>query len=85
MPMQSGSGLHGVPWHTCDRCGYKYPVSQLTRQNGLIVCTVKCVDQIDDRDSVIRSVLADSPNEMDVAEILKTPLDMEIENDDFVF
>jgi len=43
MPMQSHSGRGIAPWHTCDRCGYKYRVSELRRQLGLILCTT-CVD-----------------------------------------
>lgn len=85
MPMQSHSGLTGDPWHTCDRCGFKYHVSQLVRQGGLILCTEKCIDQSDDRESVIRSILESSPDEMDVADILKTPADIDADSDEFIF
>lgn len=38
MPMQSGSGIRGVPWSRCDRCGAQYPLDQLQMQNGLLLC-----------------------------------------------
>jgi len=28
----------------CDRCGFVFPLSDLTRQKGLLVCE-KCLDQ----------------------------------------
>jgi hypothetical protein len=43
MPAQSHSGILIAPWHFCDRCGYKYRVSELRRQLGLILCST-CVD-----------------------------------------
>ena len=44
MPMQSRSGLRGIPWSSCDRCGYQYPLDKLVMQNGLLLCVVKCLD-----------------------------------------
>ena len=77
MPMQSHSGIHGVPWHRCDRCGFQYPVSQLVRQEGLIVCTIKCFDNpiatigYDGRTSIIAQRLESNNEEPALADILK--------------
>lgn len=73
MPRQSHSGIHGVPWHRCDRCGYDYPVDKLTLQHGRILCTVKCVDDTtnENREAVIAQVLASNEEEPKLAEILK--------------
>ena len=44
MPRQSRSGLRGVPWAYCERCGWQYPLDKLTMQNGLLLCVAKCLD-----------------------------------------
>lgn len=44
MPSQRHSGARRVPWSRCMRCGFDYPHDQLIMQNGLLLCTVKCVD-----------------------------------------
>jgi hypothetical protein len=74
MPNQSHSGLKTGPWHRCDRCGWEYPVGQLARQMGLILCVTKCFDNTLswERDQIIQEVLESSKQELDVAEILKT-------------
>lgn len=58
MPMQNG--IKGVQWQTCNRCGLMYPIDQLTRQQGIIVCTRTCDDNLDNqyRPKVIADVLA---------------------------
>ena len=38
MPSQARSGIRGVPWSRCDRCGVDYPLDRLTMQNGLLLC-----------------------------------------------
>ena len=38
MPRQSHSGRGIAPWHRCDRCGWDYRVTDLSRQLGLILC-----------------------------------------------
>lgn len=55
----------GEQWDRCDRCGFNYPVSHLTRQKGLKVCTEKCVDNTDVENHVkiVRSVLAAATTE----------------------
>jgi hypothetical protein len=77
MPNQSHSGIHGDPWHLCDRCGQDYRTSQLRRQpglkRGLLVCP-KCYDNplTFYRDIVVQDVLSQSADEeMQVADILK--------------
>lgn len=73
MPSQNHSGLHGIPWYRCDRCGYDYPTSKLVRQRGLILCIEKCWDnpQAWERDAIIQEQLVNPEQEMDLAEILK--------------
>ena len=44
MPWQANSGIRGDPWSHCDRCGWQYRLSQLTTQNGLLLCLTKCYD-----------------------------------------
>lgn len=80
MPNQAHSGIHGIPWHTCDVCGWDYPVSQLRRQPGLkrgiLVCP-KCYDNplTFYRDIVIQDTLSQSADqEMQVADILQQPI-----------
>lgn len=43
MPAQTHSGILIAPFHNCDRCGYKYRVTELRRQLGLILCEI-CAD-----------------------------------------
>lgn len=33
----------GEQWQECDRCGFDYPLSELTVQDGLTVCYQNCV------------------------------------------
>jgi len=33
----------GEQWKECDRCGFDYPLSKLTSQDGLTVCINNCV------------------------------------------
>jgi hypothetical protein len=85
MPNQAHSGIHGDPWHSCDICAQDYHVSQLRRQpglrRGLLVCP-KCWDNplTFARDYIIQEVLSQSADtEMQVAEILKEPVNSEDE------
>lgn len=85
MPMQSGTGWTGIPWHYCDCHQKQYPVSQLTRQDGLIVCpsgldNPQRTRTVDRRDTIIRQVLSDGVQEPELADILKTSEDS---TDDF--
>lgn len=75
MPNQSHSGWNGVPWHNCDCHQKPYPVSQLTRQDGLIVCPTGFDNPQrsrgnDQRPSIISQKLADPNPEPGIAEIL---------------
>lgn len=76
MPRQSGSGWTGTPWHCCDCHQKQYPVSQLRRQDGLIVCQAgfdnpQRTRTVDRRQTVISQVLASGTPEPQLAEILK--------------
>jgi hypothetical protein len=64
MPMQSHSGRGIIPWHRCDRCGWQYPASHLTRQIGLILC-YECYDDpiAWQRPSIIQDILSFTANE----------------------
>lgn len=33
-------------WDLCDRCGFQFPMSQLTKQKGMLLCIKKCVDDL---------------------------------------
>ena len=75
MPMQSGSGWTGIPWHHCDCHQKPYPVSQLRRQDGLIVCPTgfdnpQRTRTVDRRQEIIKQVLADGQPEPKLATIL---------------
>lgn len=88
MPNQSHSGIRGVPWSRCQRCGFDYPTDQLIRQNGgkwngLIVCKEKCLDNItvERREYVIKELLSQTPDEMQVADILRRPPDPSVDSE----
>jgi hypothetical protein len=38
MAWPEGKFQAGEPWEECDRCGFYYPESIITEQNGLKVC-----------------------------------------------
>lgn len=81
MPNQAHSGARGVPWSRCMRCGFDYPTDQLViqpgiRHGGIIVCIEKCADKPypqEYRDEIIQQNLESTPEEMQVADILRTP------------
>lgn len=65
MPSQSHSGITGTPWHRCDRCGTDQRVSDLIRQQGLLVCrTFDCIDNesIRYRDRIKAEVIGSGPD-----------------------
>jgi hypothetical protein len=73
MPMQSHSGRGIAPWHRCDRCGWDYRVTELSRQLGLILCQ-PCRDNPIAwvRPLIIQDVINSSlEQELRLAEILK--------------
>lgn len=37
----------GEQWDHCERCGFRKPMSSLTYQKGLRVCTQTCVDNLE--------------------------------------
>jgi hypothetical protein len=76
MPMQSGSGWTGIPWHHCDCHQKQWPVSMLKRQDGLIVCpdgldNSQRTRTVDRRQVIIRQRLSDPTEEPQLADILK--------------
>jgi len=85
MPNPSGSGWTGVPWHHCDCHQWPWPTSQLTRQDGLIVCKYgrdnpQRTRTVDQRQVLIQQRLSDPTAEPELADILKQTQD---NNDDF--
>jgi len=42
MPRQAGN-QRWERWFECARCGFDYPKSALTRQDGLLVCRQHCL------------------------------------------
>jgi hypothetical protein len=84
MPMQSGSGWTGIPWHCCDCHQMQWPVSQLRKQDGLLVCPLGFDNPqrtriVDQRQVTIKQRLSDPSEEPQLAEILRTTDD---NNDD---
>ena len=78
MPMQSGSGWTGIPWHCCDCHQMQWPTSQLRRQDGLLVCPLgydnpQRTRTHDRRQDAIRQVLSDGIPEPEIAGILQNP------------
>lgn len=80
MPMRSHSGWTGIPWHHCDCHQKQYPVSQLSRQDGLIVCPVgrdnpQRTRAVDARPAQIAERLSNPGDEPELADILKETQD----------
>lgn len=72
MPNQSHSGMLGIPWFRCQMCGKDFRTSELRWQNGLLVCMTDWDNPIAwNRPILIQEVLQESPQEMEVAEVLK--------------
>ncbi len=74
MANQAHSGIQGVPWHRCSRCGTDQRVSDLVRQNGQLRCrSYDCVDNrlVERRPRIISEVLSGSSEEMQPADILR--------------
>lgn len=42
--MPRNRGVRSEQWDTCQRCGREYPMSDLTRQDGLLLCQRRCWD-----------------------------------------
>ena len=80
MPMRSGSGWTGIPWHHCDCHQWQWPTSQLRRQDGLLVCPLgydnpQRTRTVDYRQVVIQQRLGDPSAEPELADILKQTQD----------
>lgn len=54
------NNIRNEQWDICDRCGFLYPMSELIKQEELLVCTEKCVDnlEIKRRAQIIEKTLA---------------------------
>ena len=77
MPRMGGTGWTGVPWHLCDCHGIQWPTSQLSRQDGLLVCprgrdNPQRTRTVDRRQQIIAQRLASVTEEPALAPILKT-------------
>lgn len=76
MPRMSGSGWTGTPWVFCQCHQWQWPASQLSRQDGLIVCPLG-VDNpqrtriVDARQKRIQQVLSNTEQEPRLADILQ--------------
>lgn len=72
VPRQSHSPILRSPWHRCDRCGWDYPVTELVRQLGLILCPYDVDNTIAwTRPLIIQDVINfTGDEELRVAEIL---------------
>ena len=83
MPNQAHSGIHGIPWGRCDRCGLDFPLDRLVRQRGLLLCTERnCWDNpiAWNRERIIEDVLETSSSvELTPFEILKREYDATVE------
>ncbi len=65
MPNQSHSGIRGIPWYRCSRCGCDFQTSELQPQKGLLLChQYGCYDNllVEERDNMIQQVLQDGPD-----------------------
>lgn len=49
----------GEQWDLCTRCGFTFPMSQLTLQHGMLVCFRTCLDneEVEHRDRKISQIL----------------------------
>lgn len=84
MPLQSGTGWFAGPWHFCDCHQMQWPVDQLSRQDGLIVCPLgkdnpQRTRTVDRRQEIIKQVLSDGQQEPSLADILTETQDNTIE------
>lgn len=74
--MAIGSAIQ-EEWDWCRRCGRQYHISHLIKQEGVIRCTVTCVDDLSNkyRQYGIGRVLSDNSKEgsTDKDEILRDP------------
>lgn len=79
MPNQSHSGIYGIPWHRCDRCGCEFRITELTPQRGLLLCRLNgCYDNPEtwNRDVLIQGVLTNNiEQELEFPDLLGVPDD----------
>jgi hypothetical protein len=61
--MPRHKGIRGEAWSHCDLCGFEWPINQLTRQFGALICP----RHVDDLSPYRRPKL--------IADVLRTPED----------
>jgi len=58
---QPVNARRGEQWQSCDRCGRLFPMGQLAKQKGLLICTAPlgCWDnlEVERRESMIERVM----------------------------
>lgn len=45
MPNPNNTIYH-EQWQECDRCGFMYPMSRMSKQKGLLLCIALCYDDL---------------------------------------
>lgn len=65
MPRNHGTTFE--QWGRCERCGRDYPLNQMTRQNGVVVCFERCFDNTDiqERERLISEILGQEEPQRD--------------------
>lgn len=69
-------GVRREQWDYCSRCNQLYPISQLGKQKGVLMCFDKCMDNLDveRRPQMIASALQNSTEfENEKIKILSIP------------
>lgn len=57
---QANNALHYAQWDMCDQCGHWYPMDELVKQKGALICTRRhCFDnlEVERRPLIIMEVL----------------------------
>lgn len=74
MPVQKG--VWREEWDTCDRCGFLHPISMLTKQLGMKLCSDHgCLDDLSNfyRTRIIAEKLKQPEGLSDKPEVFKDP------------
>lgn len=74
--MPQWQGIKRQQVRLCDRCGFLYPLGELTMQKGLML-DAKCIDNLDveQRPAVIATILADGEEGSNELEIVTSETD----------
>lgn len=68
MSMPRPREVYGEQWDVCDRCGFDHPISMLTVQRGLKLCSDHgCLDDLDveRRQLMIQEILSSGEEQQD--------------------